>query len=182
MSVLIEAISVVFRAETVHAKYPGGWEKFVENLPNQTMCADNELVRIGFMSPEDVKNFVAQLEDHGFTYIDNGEAQDIVVVDQIRGPMASCNWAKFARFDLDGDGKKMIVVGRLVGSDHDILMLPDGWDFENSLSATYSFVPTKHFEKSMTPIRNEGNLEVYQNELTGREAYIGRATPKDTTK
>ena len=55
MAVLVEAISVIVRAAAIHQKYPGGWEAFKRIIPNQTLCADNELVRIGFMTPDDVE-------------------------------------------------------------------------------------------------------------------------------
>jgi hypothetical protein len=53
MAVLIEAISVVIRADTLLKKFPGGWGAFKLIVPNQTLCADNEIVRVGFMAPQD---------------------------------------------------------------------------------------------------------------------------------
>ena len=55
MAVLIEAISVVVRADELLKKFPGGWDAFKSIVPNQTLCADNEIVRVGFMSPQDVE-------------------------------------------------------------------------------------------------------------------------------
>jgi hypothetical protein len=46
MSVLIEAISVVMRADELLKKFPGGWDAFKGIVPNQTLCADNEIVRV----------------------------------------------------------------------------------------------------------------------------------------
>jgi hypothetical protein len=58
MSVLIEAISVVMRADELLKKFPGGWDAFKGIVPNQTLCADNEIVRVGFMTPQDVESFI----------------------------------------------------------------------------------------------------------------------------
>jgi len=58
MAVLVEAISVIVRVDSINKKFPGGWIGFKDHVPNQTLCADNELARVGFMTSEDVKNFV----------------------------------------------------------------------------------------------------------------------------
>ena len=51
MSVLIEAISVVIQLEAVERFYPGGLEGLIESPPNGTLCHDDQLVRVGFMTP-----------------------------------------------------------------------------------------------------------------------------------
>ena len=55
MPVLIEAISIGIRAEVVNKLYPGGWDGFRDDCPNKTLCADNELIRVGFMNPTDAQ-------------------------------------------------------------------------------------------------------------------------------
>jgi len=61
MAVLVEGISIILKASAITDKYPGGWESFKAEVPNQTLCADGELIRIGFMSPDDVKGFIDDL-------------------------------------------------------------------------------------------------------------------------
>ncbi len=87
MAVLIEAISVVVRADSLLKSFNGNWEAFKEIVPNQTLCADNEIVRVGFMTPTDVESFINKLEKHGLVFIGNGESLDTCVVDQIKGLM-----------------------------------------------------------------------------------------------
>ena len=65
MAVLIEAISVVVRADELLKKFPGGWDAFKAIVPNQTLCADNEIVRVGFMVPQDVESFIKRLQRVG---------------------------------------------------------------------------------------------------------------------
>lgn len=84
MAVLVEAISVIARADSIAEKFPGGWERFRGESPNNTLCADGELVRIGFMAPHDVKPFIGHLTTRGLTYLSDGIAHDIVVADQQR--------------------------------------------------------------------------------------------------
>ena len=58
MAVLVEAISVVVRRDAIGARYPGGWRGFLSIVPNSTLCADDDLVRVGFMAPPDVEAFI----------------------------------------------------------------------------------------------------------------------------
>ena len=76
MAVLIEAISVVIRAEVLHQRYPGGWVAFAGAVPNQTLCADSELARIGFVVPSDVEAYVTSLREHDVIYQEKGKARD----------------------------------------------------------------------------------------------------------
>jgi len=47
MAVLVEAISAIIRVRTIEEIYPGQWPAFVKAVPNQTLCSDNELARVG---------------------------------------------------------------------------------------------------------------------------------------
>jgi hypothetical protein len=174
MAVLVEAISVIVRADALLRAFDGDWEKFKRTVPNATLCADGELVRVSFMSPEDAERYVAGLGTHGLKYLDQGKGRDLVVVDQLRGPAAVCEWIEFGHLNLDGDPRKRVAACRLVGSSQTVLMPPDGWTFEGSLSQSFGFVPTGHVEKSLTFIRRENGLDVYRNEMTGKLVYIGR--------
>ena len=53
MAVLVEAISVIVRVDSINEKFPGGWIGFKDHVPNQTLCADNELARVGFIKALD---------------------------------------------------------------------------------------------------------------------------------
>ena len=66
MAVLVEAISVVIRLETLAEKYTGGVDQYAQDCPNGTFCMDGNIVRVGFMSPDDVNAFIGNLERLGF--------------------------------------------------------------------------------------------------------------------
>lgn len=174
MAVLIEAISVVIRRSSIEDNFPGGWEGFVADVPNQTLCADDKLARVGFMTPIDVGSYVRHLESFGLQYLSDGTAKDIVVVDQQRGFEAPCDWAEFGHVDLHGDSEQRVAACRAKGCDLDTIICPDGWQFEGSLSHTFGFVPSEHTEKSLKFLRHENGLDVYLNKLTGKEVYMGR--------
>jgi hypothetical protein len=173
MAVLVEAISVVIRADAVLEKFPGGWDGFKAIVPNQTLCADNEIIRVGFMYPQDVESFVKKLQRCGLEFLRDGEAIDIAVADQMRGLTSGCGWLEFGRVTI-GDDERRIAVCRLVGSEVTELVTPPDWTFENSLSSSFAFVPNEHVGKGMKFLRHENDLDVYLDMLTGKEMYVGR--------
>jgi len=171
MAILLEAISVIERISAIHDRYPGGWKAFRDTAPNQTLCADNQLARIGFMSPVDVESFVKELERIGLVYLKNGESIDIAVADQQKGFACKCSWADCGSVTVDGNNIKAC---QAVGDDSFQLMTPDGWKYQGSLSQTYGFAPTEHADKSLMFLRHEDGQDVYLNTLTGKEVYLGR--------
>lgn len=107
MAVLVEAISVVVRCDSIDARYSGGRKRFLSIVPNDTLCTDDDLVRVGFMSPSEVEAFIRQLEKDGLTFTRKGQAVDIAVVDQKRGPTIQAKWLEFAHLTLGGTDNKV---------------------------------------------------------------------------
>src|ERR1700730_3882579 len=116
MAVLIEAISVVVRLEAIFERFPKGWEGFKAAVPNRTLCSDNELARIGFMTPDDVEAFTKELKSSHLVHLGDGEAVDVVVVDQLAGPTSKCSWIEFGHLNLGGNPKTRVAACRLEGS------------------------------------------------------------------
>ena len=46
MAVFVEAISVIDRRPTVAVRFNGGWPAFLEAIPHQMGCHDNDLTRV----------------------------------------------------------------------------------------------------------------------------------------
>ena len=178
MAVLVEGISVIIRRKAIEEKFPGGWEAFVDDVPNDTLCADDELARVGFMSPADVKAYVRHLEGLGFCCLSQGKSVDLVVADQLQGPAAPCDWGQFGHVTVGDNQSNRVAACRAVGSTVNMLIFPDGWQYEGSLSQTFGFVPGDHPENGMKFLRRENNVDVYHNSLTGREMYVGRTAKK----
>jgi len=170
MAVLCEAISVVIQADRALSTF-GSFERFKAIVPNATLAADGHLIRVGFMVPDDVKAFVERLESHGLRYLHGGKAQDLVVVDQMRGPAAPCDWLDFGNVEVSGT---RVAAARLRGSASNQLVTPDGWKAEGSLSQTFGFSPTTADGKGLTFLRRDGAMDVYLNALTGKEVFVGR--------
>jgi hypothetical protein len=179
VAVLIEGISVVVRAARLLEAWHQDWDAFVRSVPNRTLCADGELARIGFMTPEDARLYIDTLRARGLTYLDmGGAAQDVIVVDQLRGPAAPCGWVEFGQVNLGADQRRRVAACQLAGSSSRQVCTPDGWTFEESLSASFGFVPTGEEQKSLVFIREQDGLDVYLNRLTGREVFVAKTRPK----
>jgi hypothetical protein len=136
---------------------------------------DNEIIRVGFMSPQNTESFVKRLEGAGLEFLRDGEAIDIAVVDQLQGITSKCIWLEFGDSDIGSEGHRVSAC-RLVGSQLMKVITPLGWEFEGSLSSTYTFIPTEEITKSMKFLRHEKGLDVYLNLVTGKEMYIGRTS------
>lgn len=181
MGVLVEAISVIIRADRLLDCVPGGWESFKRQVRNETLCADGELVRVGFMSPADAEAYVGELERWGLRYLADGKATDVVVADQQRGLMAICDWAECRKVNWEGDPKKRVTVASLIGGTCKQILTPDGWTFEGSLSATFGFIPLGS-EHTVDLVSDEDGLVTLRSPLSERPLYIGRTHSETTPK
>lgn len=178
MAVLIEAISVVIRADRLLARL--SWDDFKATVPNATLCADGELVRVGFMHPDDVRVFIEGLEAHGLRYLAEGHAIDMVVVDQQRGAAVPCDWIEIGSIDVAPGAT--VKAARLAGSQAHQLMKPDDWRFEGSLSQTFGFVPngTSADQAGLELQEDRDGLHTLRSRLTRSDVFIGRPSNKRT--
>jgi hypothetical protein len=175
MAVLVEGISVIVKRDAIVAVYPGGWDAFVSGVPNQTLCADTELARVSFMTPQDVETFLKHLEHVGLRFMVEGKSIDMVVVDQSEGPTTPCDWLQFGRVGLS-DGSGEVAACRTPGSRDARIALPEGWVFGESLTRQSSFVPNADLPGRVKFLRREGNLDVFLDLATGKELFVGRTT------
>lgn len=164
---------MVVRRARIREQYPGGWDGFVRDCPNQTLCADSDLARVGFMAPADVENFCRSLEVYGFIFQRDNKAIDFAVVDQLTGPTTPCDWLEFGIL-LDGNE---VAACRMPGSQDRHVLTPDRWRYEGSLSARFTFVPGRPEASGVVFLRHEDGIDVYFNRLTKEEGFMGRTSP-----
>lgn len=142
MPVLLEALSVVIRAEALLTRFEGGWEGFMQGVPNRTLCADGFLARVGFLTAEEAKDYCAELESKGVLGLnESGEATDYAVVDQMRGHLAPCAWLELGLVTCVEDGREagQVLAGRLAGAPYEgdaaaKVVTPEGWSWAQSLT------------------------------------------------
>lgn len=176
MPVLVEAISVIIRSDAIEERYLGGFDAFEAEIPNKTACSDGELVRVGFMVPADVESYIRRLSAKGLRYLAEGTAQDIVVVDQQSGPLVRCDWIEAERVSLDPEGTQTITIAQLVNSQVEGLATPEGWNYAESLSRSFSFsADVQNPSAGMRFLRHENGLDVYWDDLAAKEVFVGRS-------
>ena len=189
MAVLVEATSVIVRRDAIESKYRGAWRAFVADVPNATLCFDDEIARVGFMAPADVEAFVAQLESKGLRFLDGGRPVDLAVADQQRGFTTECDWLEFGKLRFGDKGKvsacwffdePRIMPGLHLRGLSMNLATPPGWQFEGSLSQTFRFIPTGEESDRLKFLRNEDGVDVFLDLSTGKEVFVGRSSRPGT--
>jgi len=186
MAVLVEAISVIARRSAIDGKYPGGWPAFLIDVPNRTLCYDDALVRIGFMTPHDVGEYVQRLENNGLTFLVNDKAHDVAVVDQQQGPTTACDWLEFASLPFGNDGGRVsacwlfegqrITAGIHMPGKSLELHTPPDWVFEGSLSQRFTFVRNEDLASRLAYLRTQDGVDVFLDRETGKEVFAGRTS------
>ncbi len=186
MAVLVEALSVVVRRDAIVRKHPGAWQQFLAEVPNTSLCFDDELARVGFMTPPDVEKYTARLTSHGLAFHDGKKFQDLAVVDQREGPTMPVDWLSVARVSIDAKGSQVVAcwlkdaasgaAAAPVPASRKTLATPAGWRFEKSLSANLSYVEKDKMQEQWKFLRSEGTNDVYLDLATGKEKFVARSS------
>jgi hypothetical protein len=182
MAVLVEAISVVFRLDAVRSKWNGGWDAFVELVPNNTLCYDDYLARVGFMDPDRVRSYIGLAARSGLTPLEDDQFKDLAVVDQVSGPTALCKWLEFGRLPFGDSGAEVSACWFMPISRRDLpglhipdtetghIAVPHGWTIDHSPSM--HFVPNESVQDELTFLRYEDGLAVFRREASGQEVFF----------
>ena len=160
MSILVEAITVVFMNAIADKHIQGGVDAVKINAPNSTFRTDGLISAISFMDPESTGHFVDTLLNIGMEFVEDGVAQDIVVLDQHRGPTAQCDWIGF---NQNADGNS---IAWLVGHPQGDMAVYDNWPPNNDLMFREGQVG-----ETMKFLREEDGLDIYLDLETGQECF-----------
>jgi hypothetical protein len=189
MPVLAEATSVIVKNSSINEKFSGGRNKFLSTIPNNTYCSDNELHRIGFMSPNDVERYIDILLGGGLEFIRENKFIDIAVVDMLRGPTIDCEWLGFSRSKffsgldqyIHAEDEFSIVWQSSDSNSNEIptddkntcnIVVPDGWNPDKAIYGS-DFVSNEKFEKELVELDNDNGVKKYLFAETGKIVYIG---------
>src|SRR5665213_3419197 len=102
MAVLVEAVSVIVRRDTIERQCLDGWDDFVSGIPAESHCSDGELVCASFMSASVAESFISQLELRGLTFLRDGKVVDVAVATQMDGLQFPTAWLWFAHVPFPG--------------------------------------------------------------------------------
>ncbi len=165
MSVLIEGFNVVAKRSTVSERYPGGFASFLEDCPVAAVCADDYIVRVGFMDPRDLDAYAAALEDNGLHMIIDNKYGDFAIIYGDSRLDRACPWLEFGRL---GDGKR---IAWEAGSDPGRVVVPEGWSRE----AAMIYIPQDRIDdERLVPVRSAGDFNYYKD-TEGKLCYTIRA-------
>lgn len=138
--VLVEGTSVIVRIDAIHRRLRGGWRTFLSMVPNQTLCCDMELARVGFMGDEEAKQFAQKLEHHGLEFVREGHAIDIALACHARKLLTPCDWLTLHDVKLTSTGSR-VLAGSLKGTEIRQVAVPEGWKYRDSLSQICYLLP-----------------------------------------
>jgi hypothetical protein len=172
---LIEALSVVIRCEAIVKNFSGGVDGLMAALPNKTLCSDGELACVNFMVPADVQVYVEYLTGKGLIFKQSDKSIEIVVVDQQRGMTTLCEWADFGETDWNNNPDQPISVCCAKPTKLNKVVVPEGWNYENSLSANYKYFDGGQIPEDLKLVRSENGVDILIDEKTGQEFYVRRS-------
>jgi tetratricopeptide (TPR) repeat protein len=172
MAVLVEAISVIVRKSAIADRYPHGIDGFRHSAPNATFCEDESLVRVGFMVPDDAREYIEQLEACGLVYFENDRAVDIVVADQTGGLLVECDWAKFVRMPCPS-GEMVAACTSSDDAAEGFAAVPRDWIYDRSFTNSSIPIGPKEAATRLEFIGLEDGVYKYLDKATGKVVYAG---------
>lgn len=190
MAVLAEAYSVVVRKDALERYLEGGMKQFEELVPNDTLCHDDELARVGFLSPDDADLFISRLKEHGLHLANTDAPGSVALVDQEDGIVTPCDWLQFLHIKVDGTekGKLPICIFRTIPkrspSDNTIyyrdtasglgIAFPTNWKYEGSIAEKRLKVLPAELADKYEFLYSSGTLDFYVNKDTNEKVCFGR--------
>ena len=195
MAVLLEALSIITKKESIESSFPGGFDRFYENVPTPgTFCEDGELTRVGFMGADQETNrYVQWLLTNNLRFYEQGEFKDFAVVDQSTKKMFNgitrdgieiqeCKWLELVEFLWPKKGESLLILDKqpsrsILGlqipqKELSPIAVPDGWVYERSLSDSGVFTPNEEWTTRQKFLRQrDDGLYVYLDTKTGKTMY-----------
>lgn len=119
--------------------------------PSRTLSADGKLFSVSFFSADEAMVYVNDLIGTGLTYRNGETAEDISVVDMLRGPLIDTPWLQFAKLGTANAPEDKIAVCWLYEGSRDSgsgtylpsgtmdIATPKGWTYEKSISVYHAY-------------------------------------------
>lgn len=105
MAIVVEALTLIIRRLTLDLQYPGGSEKYLEELGDPSfnarwICADEDLTAASFLS-DHLGRALEHISERGLLISDESGYVDAAILDELTGPTLTCEWMEWARSDDD---------------------------------------------------------------------------------
>jgi hypothetical protein len=172
VAVLVEAVSVIIRRDRLPPPLFDLDPSVSPVWNTPTICTDGELVRIGFFSVPEAESCVKTLAAAGLQYVQDGVAQDLVIVDQTGSPSAHGDWFEFGSMTLERDE---VLACQMTGSGTLSVTTPTGWTYEGSVTEAYNQLPPRAREQMLRLVCREDGVHAYRHPVTGKEMGVGVA-------
>ena len=178
MTILIEAINVVIKKESLIRVFGDNCHEFQGLIPNQSSYEDQKLGRVGFMDEYGVNEFISTLEKKGLSLLDkNGNFDDFAIVCQGQHLKYKCDWLEI--FNINVKGKLLEVCafkdssGKIfLEKNKNSFICGEGW----TIDAAIQFHQDKDLSAKYlrTKLNKEGGvLDIYIDK-NGELNYVGR--------
>ena len=176
MTILIEAISIVLRCDSLERLSPEILDQFYSSIPNQTYCSDGRLARVAFLDNQDANGFILFLETLGLVHLQDEESVDFTIALQGHKDSSRCGWLE--RFEIESQGT-MVDVAAYVDAQGNIYLekesggfiAPDSWSLDQEI-IRYGSRNELTYVKSKC--LNERGIIDHYRALDGRIVYVGR--------
>tara|TARA_Y100001978_G_C23638973_1_gene407336 strand:+ start:369 stop:1148 length:780 start_codon:yes stop_codon:yes gene_type:complete len=178
MTILIEAINVVIKKDSLKKIFGDNVEEFQLLIPNESNYQDAKLERVGFMDEYGVNEFISTLRDKGLRLLDeNGYFDDFAIVCQGQKLKYKCNWLEIFNIKVEDKILELCAFKDSSGKiflekDKNSFNCSDGWtldgavQFHQNKDEAAKYLRTKLSEDG-------GVLDVYINNK-GQLNYVGR--------
>lgn len=168
-------------------------ERFIDAVPNQTLCFDDFIARFGLMTPLGVEEFCNVLESLGLKLIEKRCFADIALLDQREGVHPPCDWLQLRQVEFLKPAMKVPAAefnppdefGQKKEKRAFQVSFPQNWVYGNSLSKDGHITTTDKISTNFKFLRHKNGFDVQLDLETGKEVFIGRASEffgKDSQK
>ena len=173
MAVFCDFISIIIRRDSIDKYFPGGWTRFVLELPNYSMATDGEVVRVGFMNPTDTLIYLDFLKGEGLQYRQSStrEIDDIADLDRFNGHYEKRQWLDFG--DREFKGQSYFCCWKK-NSSIDTLAFSSSRNEGGPVPPVMRHLPPEVFNRRLKFLRVENGLDIYLDTKygNGREFYL----------
>ena len=178
MTILLEAINVVIKKDSLRKVFGDNYDEFQGLIPNQSSYEDEKLRRVGFMDEYGVNEFISTLENKGLRLLDqNGNFDDFAIVCQAQNLKYKCDWLEIFKIEVEDKILEVCAFKDSSGKiflekDKDSFICSDGWTLDKAIQFHQNKdEAVKYLRTQLT--QEGGAVDVYIDKK-GEFKYIGR--------